>query len=94
MRYEASVIVFDSVTSALLQQFDADALQKNISRSEWLSIAIEAYLQNNGDATCHAADGAAITFEIEHYKNMMKQSEQQIHSCRVMLTSSHSPYLN
>lgn len=77
---EGSVRVFGSIPSALLQKLDADAMQKNISRSEWLRMAIEAYLQN-GDASVNAACDAELMqlrIKCEQYESMMKQSDQQI----------------
>jgi metal-responsive CopG/Arc/MetJ family transcriptional regulator len=43
------VRIFGSIEEDLLHKLDATAKQQNISRSEWLRHAIEAYLQN-GDA--------------------------------------------
>ena len=75
-----TVRIFGSISEQQMEQVDASASEQNISRSKWLQQAIEAYLQdgNAHDSVASSAEVMQLRSEIEQYKSMMKQSEQQI----------------
>ena len=75
-----AVRVFGSISEELMHKLDADAMHKNVSRSEWLRNAIEAYLQNGDASSDYAGDAELMQLRIklEHYEDTINQKDQQI----------------
>ena len=81
--------VYGSVEDSLLHRIDQDAMQKGISRSKWLSNAIELYLNhNNGAEIC--TDSTNKDMQISHLKELIGVKDSEIQHLRYLTNDLRS----
>ena len=80
--------VYGSVEDSLLHQIDQDAMQKGISRSKWLSNAIELYLNHNGAEIC--TDTTNKDMQIQHLKELLAVKDDEIQHLRYLTNDLRS----
>jgi hypothetical protein len=80
--------VYGSVEDSLLHRIDQDAMQKGISRSKWLSNAIELYLNHNGAEIC--TDTTNLDMQISHLKELIGVKDGEIQHLRYLTNDLRS----
>ncbi len=79
--------VYGTVEDSLLAQIDADAVQKGISRSKWLSNAIELYLNHNGAENTEMFNK---DMQIQHLKVLIGVKDGEIQHLRYLTNDLRS----
>ena len=94
--------VYGAVEDSLLPRVDADAMQKNVSRAQWVGNAIASYLNHNGETNDVELDRLNIEInrlsialdrkdlEITNLKNIITMKDGEINHLRFLTNDLRS----